>query len=342
MKKLKVFLATLTSATLLALSASPISAGIVQSGAVDSSKLPSGTLIYSETFDGADASDTDAALAALNWEKCENLREFTAQFSIVGGKLHIDNLDATVGTSNDSYAVMMSSDYLAKVCNSDYTYQYEVTYLDAENNSRYVSLLCNYDYNNNYNTVDMRIRGDGYNQVRKGDSWIWYNDTICPLRATDDTSIVTQLFGETFDSDGYHLKGRTITVRVETSIENGPSMYVNGILVSTMQDHTEEWNTIDSYAMCFKASKMVAADIDNIMVWTGLDDEPIIPVAEEAPVETASESESATSESATPDAVVSETSSETASAPATFDAMLPTALAAVFSAAVMLGKKRRK
>lgn len=250
---------------------SPVFAGVTQKGTPDASKLPSGTLIYSESFDG-NAADTDKALAQLGWTKAEGLRKFTMKLSISDGKLHIDNLDAS---SEDSYALMMDSDYLAKVCNSDYTYEYEVTYLDAGNTSRYVSLLCNYDGKNNYNTVDMRIRGDGYNQVRIGDSWIHYNNTTCPLRATDSTAIIEKLFGTKFDANGMLLKGKTVTVRVETSIEKGPTVYVNNILASDMQANKDKWNTIKSYAMCFKASKLIKADIDNIRVWTGTADKPL-------------------------------------------------------------------
>ena len=260
--------AILLSASLLAL---PASAGVTQKSAPDASKLPAGTLIYSETFDGT-AADTDAALKQLGWTKAEGLRKFTMKLSISDGKLHVDNLDSS---SEDSYALMMDSAYLSKLCNADYTYEYDVTYLDAGNNSRYVSLLCNYDGKDKYNTVDMRIRGDGYNQVRIGDSWIHYNDTTCPLRATNDTAIITQLFGEKFQDNGMLLKNKTVKVRVETSIKNGPTVYVNGIKASDMQANKDKWNTIDSYAICFKASKLIKADIDNIRIWTGCSEKPL-------------------------------------------------------------------
>ena len=244
--------------------------GKVQTSAPDASKLKDGTLIYEETFD---------ALKAIGWTKVEKLTKFTAKMTISGGVLHIDNLAAD---SNDSYALMMDDDWLKNVCNRDYTYEYDVTYLDAGNLTRYVSLLCNYDGNNNYNTVDMRIRGDGYNQVRKGSDWLWYNDTVCPIRATDETAAITQLFGVEYDENAYGLKDRTVTIRVETSIKNGPAVYVNGLMVSDMQSSKGKWGTIDHTAMCFKASKLISADIDNIRVWTGTADEPLKIV--EAPV----------------------------------------------------------
>ena len=42
--------------------AGPVSAGVMQDSAPDASKLPAGTLIYSEDFEGKSAADTDKAL----------------------------------------------------------------------------------------------------------------------------------------------------------------------------------------------------------------------------------------------------------------------------------------
>ena len=57
-----------------------------------------------------------------------------------------------------------------------------------------------------------------------------------------------------------------------------------------MEANTDQWNTIDSYAICFKASKLVEAEIDNLRIWTGLTDEPLEPVVETPADETASDS----------------------------------------------------
>ncbi len=199
-----------------------------------SGKLDAGTVIYYEDFDGLYGDGTDDSLNQLGWEKCENLLEYTAVLGIDNGVLSIDNLEETVGTSNDSYAYMMDDAYLADFAKTDYTYQYDVTYRDAANSYRYVSLLVNYDGNNNYDTVDLRMSGEGYNQTRRGSDWIHYNDTVCPLRATDDTAILTQLFGTTYEKESYGLKDKTITVKVEISQKNGPTVYVNGINASEM------------------------------------------------------------------------------------------------------------
>jgi hypothetical protein len=258
----------------------PSFAGKLTLSSNDSSKLPAGTLVYYEDFNNVSGNNTDETVKALGWTLAEDFKKFTAILSIKDGQLHIDNLNATVGASNDSYAVVMSSDYLKNICNRDYTYQYDVTYRSAENTSRYLSMLCNYDGMNNYNTVDIRIRGDGYNQVRRGDSWIHYSDDEVMLGGTDENAMLKKLFNETFDDTKYAMADKTITVRVEMSMKDGPIVYVNGTKVSTMSKNTENWGAIDAYAFCFKSSTMLKADFDNLMLWTGIGCEPIIPSAE--------------------------------------------------------------
>ncbi|MBQ8400623.1 MAG: hypothetical protein IJX14_01710 [Clostridia bacterium] len=311
----------------LAMLAVPAQAGVMMDDA-PAADLAAGTLIYYEDFEGLYGEGTDDSLDALGWTKSENLLAYTAQLSIDNGYLSIDNLDETVGTSNDSYAVMMDDDYLAKFAKGDYTYQYDVTYRGAGNSYRYVSLLVNYDGNNNYDTVDMRMRGDGYNQTRRGTEWIHYNDTTSPIRATDDTAILTQLFGVAYDENAYSLQDKTITVRVEVSQEKGPTVYVNGIKVSEMAANADKWGTLESTAMAFKASNKVKADIDNIMIWAGTGVEPDMSVFEPEVEETVAE-------------VVEGAADAEAAAPQTFDAGVIAAVAAIVSAAGYAISKKR-
>lgn len=311
----------------LAMLAIPAQAGVMQDSA-PAANLPAGTLIYYEDFEGLYGEGTDDSLDALGWTKSENLLAYTAQLSIDNGYLSIDNLEETVGTSNDSYAVIMDDAHLAKFAKGDYTYQYDVTYRDAGNSYRYVSLLVNYDGNNNYDTVDMRMRGDGYNQTRRGSDWIHYNDTTCPIRATDSTAILTQLFGETFDENNYALQNKTITVRVEVTQANGPTVYVNGIKVSEMAANTDKWGTLTSTAMAFKASNRIKADIDNIMIWAGTGVEPDLSVFEPEVEETAAE-------------VVDGAADAVVTAPQTFDVGVIAAACAIVSAAGYAISKKR-
>ncbi|MBE6611402.1 MAG: hypothetical protein E7632_02815 [Ruminococcaceae bacterium] len=280
MKNLKLILCGL----ILAGMAIPAAAGVVQEGKVNAAKLEEGTLIYVEDFDGFTETDCDKALEKLGWKKVEDFSPFTASYTVENGKLIIKN---NKDGSKDSYALMMDSDYLKNVCNQDYTYEYEVTYKGAANTTRYVSLLCNYDGMNNYNTVDMRIGGDGYNQTRREGQWPHYNGTTDPIRQKDDLSVFTQLFGTPFNGDALQLVDKTITIRVETSIENGPVVYVNDLKASEMLQNESLWQTIDAYAMAFKASHSIDAEVDNIKVWTGLSDEPL-PLPEPEPEASAS------------------------------------------------------
>ncbi len=320
---MKKFLTILLAATLLTLPAQAKSLLLDDA----SGKLPAGTVIYYEDFDGLYGDGTDDSLDQLGWEKCENLLEYTAVLGIDNGVLTIDNLEETVGTSNDSYAYMMSDEYLADFAKGDYTYQYDVTYRDAGNSYRYVSLLVNYDGNNNYDTVDLRMSGEGYNQTRRGTDWIHYNDTVCPLRATDDTAILTQLFGTAYEKESYGLKDKTITVKVEISQKNGPTVYVNGINASEMIANTDKWGTLDATAMAFKASNRIKAEIDNIVIWAGTGVEPDLSVLEPAVEETVAE--------------VVDGAADVTVAPQTFDVGVIAAVAAVVSAAgYALTKKR--
>lgn len=303
-------------------------AGVMQSTA-PSADLPAGTLIYFEDFENASGSDTDSTLASLGWTKEEGLRDFTAVFTIEDGHLHIDNLDETVGESQDSYAGIMSSDWLSNFAKGDYTYQYEATYRAAENTYRYVSLLCNYDGVNNYNTVDVRYRGDGYNQVRREDSWIHYSDADMPMGDTGEEGMAAKVFGLEYDENEYALTDRTFTVRVEMVHDKGPRVFVDGVLVSEMTENEDQWGDIDAYAICFKTSTKLKSDIDNIMVWAGVGCEPDMSVLieeEPAPAETAAPAPAETAAPAAPAAAPAETA-----APA--PAAAPVAAAPVAAAA---------
>jgi len=88
-----------------------------------------------------------------------------------------------------------------------------------------------------------------------------------------------KLFGESYVSGSVTtnaLKDRTCTVRVEMSMVNGPTVYVNGLKVSEMTKNQANWTaTKDAvYAICFKPSRDIKAEIDNIKIWTGCGVEP--------------------------------------------------------------------
>jgi len=247
---------------------------------------PAGTIIYEEDFDGIETSNSVDSANAIGWDIIETAPAplhlaHSAKYTISGGKLTTDNLTATVGTSNDSYALIKPNEYMKQFCTNDYTYQYDVTYRNAENATRYVSLLCNYTGSNVYNTVDLRYAGNGYNQFRYKipNEWNHYNtdDYTWPIQTTGTVSMLNQLFGQPYTSSVTNgFKDKVCTVRVEMSMANGPSVYVNGLLVSRMNQYQTYWNQTKNfaYAICFKTSNKVKAEIDNVKVWTGCGVEP--------------------------------------------------------------------
>ena len=329
----------LTAALLVCLMTAAAIPAAAQSYRLDkpTASLAPGTLIYYEDFDLDDEDDTDCTLDALTWEKSEGFKEFTAKLSLAGGMLHIDNLEATVGTSNDSYATVLEEDYAKKFTGAPYTYQYDVTYRDAGNPYRYLSVLLNYNGMDQYNTVDMRIRGDGYNQYRQGGDWVHYSADDTPMGAHDDSAILTTLFGVPFDENELGLQNRTITVRCEVDPTAGCTVYVNGVQVSTMTDHADMWKELasDAHAVAFKTSTFLLADFDNFMIWSGTGCEPDLSVFAPAPAAT---------EDAAPEitADLADTAVQTPAAPKTLD---PTAAAAALSlltaAACAVFRKKR-
>ena len=246
-----------------------------------------GTIIYQQDFDGIEAADNASTMAALGWQINTNLNKMgTAKYSVHDGRIFVDNLSVT---SVDCYAVMQTSEAMRPFCTNDYSYQYDVTYRQAtSNNFRYFSLLCNYTGSNVYNTVDVRIRGEGYNQFRhKNNTWEHYNlQGSWPIDGIGTNSMMYLLYGVPYNTpsnntnDYYNLTNRTITVRVEMSMSNGPSVYVNGMLVSKMDKNQSVWSekdqaVWDAYALCFKSSTRVKYEVDNIMVWQGCGVDPV-------------------------------------------------------------------
>lgn len=53
---------------------------------------------------------------------------------------------------------------------------------------------------------------------------------------------------------------------------------MNGLLVSKLDQYQKYWDLLrsnnDAYAICFKTSNKVKAEIDNLMVWTGCGVDP--------------------------------------------------------------------
>lgn len=240
-------------------------------------------VIYAENFNKV------SSYEELGYVKNEGFKPNTAKYSIADGALQIDNLDASVGTSGDSYITILDSAAVAPYVKGDYTIQYDLTYQAAEGADRYCVMIYNYDGADTYCTNHIRFRGTGNNEVRvagefknfmEGSSVTWYDTTA-------ENCILTRLTGLPYD-DGVNntLAGKTLTIRIQVDADKGPLVYVNGQL---MPEPTAlpAWgaDAFKSYAIGLKTSKKIKATVDNIAVWTGLGDCPVDfnTLGEEAP-----------------------------------------------------------
>ncbi len=244
-------------------------------------------MIYYEDFSSyGNKSGSTETLGALGWTLSEDYKKNTALYSIEDGRLICNNLEKTVGTSSDSYVTVLDNDYLSEVARGDYSYSYELTYLDAEKYDRYVCLISNYNGYTSYNSAHIRVGGYGNNQVRTAsDSSKWYDHDggMCKATSGDDT-LSMQLFGlpavtatKTSAAD-YPFTGRTLHVRVAVKSEEGPTVYINGVCVSApdgKKSEVFESSTEYAQAIALKTSPKVKAAIDNITVWTGTGERPV-------------------------------------------------------------------
>lgn len=226
--------------------------------------------VYQQNFFGmADSTDSDAILEALGWGKTYYLNNGgTISFAIEGERLIATNLDvdkdsdgvidATKGDldSTDGLVTLFPSMRMEKIARSDYKIEYEVTYLDAQENLRYCGVIYNFNEKTSYDIFILRVSGYGNNQRRiASNQYITYDakDTkyyAANLDTVDGaTSIINKISnGEinvktntstsmaTFTSEQKleyaPLLGKTIKVRIEVNQVTGPEFYVNDILVS--------------------------------------------------------------------------------------------------------------
>lgn len=271
----KLLLALLVFATLASMASLPSSAA-------------AGDIIYSQNFDDVSSFDE------LGYTVCNDFTDSTVQYSIENGKLLCDNLDADVGSGVDSYLYILDDAAMAAAVKGDYTIQYDLTYLEAEEISRYICLIYNYDGYNTYNSVHIRWKGNGNNQPRVEGDWYNYEDTsdtdFVSLRNTGaQTTFLYKLFGVEYDgteaclTNDANIKDKTITVRIECSLTGGPSVYLNGVLSSEVTD-TSQWGVSTASAIALKTSPKIKGYIDNIVIYEGVGTTPNYPVETEAPV----------------------------------------------------------
>ncbi|HOA85682.1 MAG TPA: hypothetical protein PKN17_06630, partial [Bacillota bacterium] len=214
----------------------------------------------------------------------------TMRYSIQGEKLIVNNLDVDKdgnpvsradGTpylqSADGVVLVYPSLKMEKIARSDYTIEYELTYLAAQSAARYCGIVYNFNGKTSYDIFMIRVRGAGNNQRRiAGGHYTTYDNAQTDLFAanmdTDParTSIVSKLTkGETkvFNDNGAigittetdiskmtgdelakhaPMLGKTLNVRIEVNQVKGPEIYINDILVSKAATYLTDPDDKDS------------------------------------------------------------------------------------------------
>jgi hypothetical protein len=217
--------------------------------------------------------DTQAFFDEMNlgWEMTTFLSNGgTVRYYIENEKLVCDNLDVDLSgdgaintadgdiDSTDALVVAYPSLSMEKVARSDYTIEYEVTYLDANENNRYCGVIYNFNGKTSYDIFILRVNGSGNNQRRiAGGHYTTYDHQTSEHNAANlDTgaatagksSIINKLtngevkvlgtkvdmwtFDEAQKAAYAPMLGRTLNIRIEVNQVKGPELYVNDILVS--------------------------------------------------------------------------------------------------------------
>ncbi len=250
-----------------------------------------GTLWYYEDFEKYELS-TDSSKTAnmLGWSFNEStdvlLSTNSAEYSIAdyngSRQFYIRNY-ISGKSAKDSFITVLDRQ-LRYLHNVNYTYQYDLTYTEASNNSRYIVLVSEYN-GSFYNTGHIRNGGYGNNECYNG-GWKQYDAKIDKNR--DVGSVSDKLLGKV--ANGAQIfKNVSISIRYVVDWENGNKIYarVNDknsyskgewVLVSEFdptQSGKDFWDpALGGYAMAFKTGGQQNGYIDNITIWAGTGDEP--------------------------------------------------------------------
>ena len=227
-------------------------------------------IVYAEDFD--DVPD----FSSLGWTVIDGN---TATWMIEDGKLLVDNLAG----GRDSYVVMVPDSIMRTVIEDDYTVQYDLTYLEAGDQLRYLAVLLNFDRKTarTYNSLHIRIKGNGNWQNRNAGNWLDMDasgvDGNAPIaNEQPGMTIAEMIMGVPFDNQSYALRDLTMTVRQEIDVDAGVRIYVNDIFVTGTD--AEGWrlfcaiaDPVSGYSeIALKAGATICGYFDNFTVATGL------------------------------------------------------------------------
>ena len=270
----------------------------VEQGAVEE-----GNLIYAETFDRADSTDTEAILNALGWnqltiERDGAANESNARFEIKDGKLYFINYADDIAGKDSYYEIAsLSGEFMKDIFAETYTLQYDVTYSDFSKENRYVNFITEYVPGGRYyNTAHFRVNGIGNNQCWYSGEWLDYevadeNNLYAELENEDNewgcSSICMKLLGKPVNVEEATFKDITVTVRVVYDSVNGPKIYLKTadqdefIQVSQYNENSEVGmleNRVDweGTMVAFKIGAKVNGWIDNVYLWQGAGEVPTV------------------------------------------------------------------
>ncbi len=232
-------------------------------------------VVYHHDFSGITTDNTDETLDALGWSLSERLKKNSASLTVKDGKLRFSN---TGSDSNDSYITILSDEQMSGITGGDYSIEYTVKYTKALSPKRYACLVFNYGGYDVYHSVHLRANGQGHVQSRQGgDSWPNFeaatNTAVMSLRNTNENSLPKRLFDVDYDVNAYTFLNRKLTVRIAISKKNGPSVYINGKLMSECVDKSLLAKS-SAHAIAVKIAKDIDGEIDDITVYKGLGESP--------------------------------------------------------------------
>lgn len=232
----------------------------------------------------------------------------TAQFTIENGKLQVRNYKNASGEAidgaTDDYIVIVDQNTLWELDGTDYTIQYDVCYQNASNDKRYIALVWNY-LGTIYHSFHFRCSGSANLQTHFMGAWNTmdkYDEATDVYAAGQDTdttgsSIAKKLLGKTVTTEKIFF-GVDVTIRIQVRAGEGPVVWmrVNSgapsgttvadgfVKVAEMVPGTAGYDSYDVHsedapgghggALVLKPGGKIDGTVDNIMIWTGLVDEP--------------------------------------------------------------------
>ena len=252
-----------------------------------------GTIWFYENFDNYPITpSTELTMSMLGWKIQGTANgaytDGTANFLIVehegSKKLYVEN---NVMFAKDTYALILTTAQLASLHQKNYTYQFDLTYSDAESYSRYIALLTEYN-GKSYNSFHLRNGGYAHNQCRILDLGFRYYDST-PSVQEGKQSVLYKLLGKNVDSSEQSLMYVSVSVRYVTDWQNGCKVYVRvndesvtskgeWVLVSSLDPGAlgAPYFKPDSEraGVALKVGGAQSGYVDNIIIWCGTGDEP--------------------------------------------------------------------